>query len=191
MEQWDIIATATFGLEAVVARELRNLGYEDLQVENSRVIFKGSPLDVCRANLWLRSADRVLIRMGDFEALSFEELFEKTKALPWENLLPENAAFPVNGKSVRSKLFSVSDCQAIVKKAIVERLKQKYKREWFNEDGPKYTIEVGLLKDVATLTVDTSGPGLHKRGYRRLASEAPLKETLIPPMARGWESRKK
>jgi len=178
MEQWDLIATATFGLEAVVARELRDLGYQDLRVENSRVIFRGDPMDVCRTNLWLRSADRVLIRMGEFEAYTFEELFEKTKAIPWEVLLPENAAFPVNGKSVRSKLFSVSDCQAIVKKAIVERLKQKYNKEWFAEDGPKYTIEVGLLKDVATLTVDTSGPGLHKRGYRKLASLAPLKETL-------------
>jgi putative N6-adenine-specific DNA methylase len=111
-----------------VARELRNLGYEDLQVENSRVIFKGSPLDVCRANLWLRSADRVLIRMGEFEALSFEELFEKTKALPWENLLPRMQLFPVNGKSVRSKLFSVSDCQAIVKKANSGTVKAKIQK---------------------------------------------------------------
>lgn len=178
MEQWDLIATATFGLEAVVARELRDLGYRDLKVENSRVIFKGSSLDICRTNLWLRSADRVLIRMGEFKALSFDELFEKTKALPWEGILPENAQFPVQGKSVRSKLFSVSDCQAIVKKAIVERLKQKYKRNWFEETGPRYRLEVGLLKDIVTLTVDTSGVGLHKRGYRQLASAAPLKETL-------------
>ena len=178
MEQWDIIATATFGLEAVVARELRDLGYEDLEVENSRVIFKGTSTDICRTNLWLRSADRVLIRMGEFKALSFDELFEKTKALPWEDLLPEDAEFPVQGKSVKSQLFSVSDCQAIVKKAIVEKLKQKYNRSWFDETGPRYVLEVGILKDVVTLTVDTSGVGLHKRGYRQLASQAPLKETL-------------
>lgn len=178
MKQWDLIATATFGLEAIVARELRNLGYHDLKVENSRVIFKGTAEDVCRTNLWLRSADRILIRMGEFKALSFEELFEKTKALPWDELLPEDAEFPVKGKSVKSKLFSVSDCQAIVKKAIVEKLKQKYKRSWFEENGPRYVLEVGILKDVVTLTVDTSGIGLHKRGYRQLASKAPLKETL-------------
>lgn len=178
MEKWDLIATATFGLEAVVARELRDLGYEDLKVENSRVIFKGTADDICRTNLWLRSADRVLIRMGEFEALSFDELFEKTKALPWEELLPEDAEFPVQGKSVKSKLFSVSDCQAIVKKAVVERLKQKYRRSWFEETGPRYVLEVGILKDVVTITVDTSGAGLHKRGYRQLASQAPLKETL-------------
>ena len=178
MKKWDLIATATFGLEAVVARELRNLGYQDLEVENSRVLFKGSAADICRTNLWLRSADRVLIRMGEFKALSFEELFEKTKALPWEELLTEDAEFPVQGKSIKSKLFSVPDCQAIVKKAIVERLKQKYKREWFEETGPRYRLEVGILRDIVTLTVDTSGQGLHKRGYRQLANQAPLKETL-------------
>lgn len=178
MEQWDIIATATFGLEAVVARELRALGYKDIEVENSRVIFKGTAEDICRTNLWLRSADRVLIRIGEFKALSFDELFEKTRALPWEDLLPEDAEFPVQGKSVKSQLFSVSDCQAIVKKAIVERLKQKYDRSWFEETGPRYVLEVGILKDIVTLTIDTSGAGLHKRGYRQLASRAPLKETL-------------
>ncbi len=175
---YDLIATATFGLEAVVGRELKQLGYGDLQIENSRVLFKGTIRDICRTNLWLRTADRVLIRFGEFSALSFDELFERTKALPWEELLPRNACFPVNGKSVKSKLFSVSDCQAIVKKAIVERLKQKYKQNWFEEDGPRYQIEVGLLKDMATITLDTSGVGLHKRGYRATAGDAPLKETL-------------
>lgn len=178
MHKWDLIATATFGLEAVVARELRALGYHDLEVENSRVLFKGTDLDIARSNLWLRSADRVFIRMGEFKAKSFDELFERTKALPWEELLGEDAEFPVKGKSIRSKLYSVSDCQAIVKKAIVERLKQKYKRNWFDETGPKYVIEVGILNDIVTLTVDTSGVGLHKRGYRKLGGEAPLKETL-------------
>lgn len=178
MSKWDLIATATFGLEAVVARELKDLGYIDIETQNSRVIFKGGPGDICRTNMWLRSADRVFIRMGEFKATSFEELFEKTKAIPWEDLLPEDAEFPVQGKSVKSKLFSVPDCQAIVKKAIVERLKGKYHRKWFEETGPRYVIEVGILKDVATLTVDTSGVGLHKRGYRELGSGAPLKETL-------------
>lgn len=178
---FDLIATATFGLEAVVARELKDLGYE-VNVKDSKVEFKGDARDICRANLWLRSADRVLIKMGEFEALTFDELFEKTKALPWEDILAENASFPVNGKSIKSTLFSISDCQAIVKKAIVERLKTKYNRSWFEESGPKYTIEVGLLKDIATLTIDTSGAGLHKRGYRELTSDAPLKETLAAAM---------
>jgi putative N6-adenine-specific DNA methylase len=182
VSKYDLIASATFGLESIVAREIKKLGYEDVKVENARVEFQGDESAICRSNLWLRSADRVFIKMGEFPALSFEELFEKTKALPWGGILPENANFPVEGKSVKSKLFSVPDCQAIVKKAIVERMKQKYKKEWFNEDGPRFTIEVGLLKDVATLTIDTSGAGLHKRGYRQTASDAPLKETLAAAM---------
>lgn len=177
----ELIATATFGLEAVVAREVRELGY-DTKVENGRVIFQGDERAVCLANLWLRSADRVLVRIGEFKALTFDELFEKTKALPWTDWLPEDANFPVEGKSVKSKLFSVPDCQAIVKKAIVESMKKKYNRQWFEETGPNYTIEVSLLKDVATLTIDTSGPGLHKRGYRKLRGSAPLKETLAAAM---------
>jgi len=178
MKKYDLIATAVFGVEAVVSRELKRLGYEEQTVENGRVIFKGDEEAICRANLWLRTAERVFIRVGEFTAFSFEELFEKTKELPWHEWLPENANFPVEGKSVKSKLFSVSDCQAIVKKAIVEKMKQKYRKEWFAEDGPKYKIEVGLLKDVVTLTIDTSGSGLHKRGYRRLVTQAPIKETL-------------
>ncbi|NLO89230.1 MAG: class I SAM-dependent RNA methyltransferase, partial [Clostridia bacterium] len=131
-----------------------------------------------RLNLWLRTADRVRLLMGEFEARTFEELFEKTKALPWADILPENAAFPVEGKSVKSTLFSVPDCQAIVKKAVVESMKKRYRRIWFEEKGPLYKIEVAILKDTATLTIDTSGPGLHKRGYRALNTHAPLKETL-------------
>lgn len=181
MPQIKLIATATFGLEAIVAREVRKLGY-DAEVENARVIFQGDQQAICRSNLWLRSADRVLVRVGEFTALTFDELFEKTKALPWADWLPENANFPVEGKSVKSTLFSVSDCQAIVKKAIVESMKKKYHRKWFEEDGPLYTIEVSLLKDVATLTIDTSGAGLHKRGYRKLSTSAPLKETLAAAM---------
>ena len=182
MSKIELIATATFGLEAVVAREVKELGYEDMMVEDAKVTFAGDEAAVCRANLWLRSADRVLLKMGEFKALSFDELFEKTKALPWPDWIPENAVFPVQGKSVKSQLHSVPDCQAIVKKAVVEKMKQKYKRDWFPEDGPQYTIEVALLKDMATLTIDTSGVGLHKRGYRKLGSQAPLKETLAAAM---------
>jgi putative N6-adenine-specific DNA methylase len=182
MANIELIATATFGLEKVVAREIEALGYSGIQVENSRVSFVADEQAVPRCNLWLRSADRVLIKVGDFFAVSFEELFEKTKALPWEQWLKVDACFPVEGKSVNSKLFSISDCQAIVKKAIVERLKQTYHKQWFDESGPKYTIEVALLKDQVTLTIDTSGAGLHKRGYRKLSSQAPLKETLAAAM---------
>ena len=177
----ELIATATFGLESVVAREVQALGYET-EVANARVTFKAGREAICRANLWLRSADRVLVKMGEFTALTFDELFEQTKALPWSDWLPANANFPVEGKSIKSKLFSVPDCQAIVKKAVVESLKQRYHSQWFEETGPRFTIEVALLKDIATLTIDTTGPGLHKRGYRKLISTAPLKETLTAAM---------
>lgn len=173
----ELIATATFGLESVVAHEVKKLGY-DVMVENGRVTFFGDEMAICRTNLWLRSADRVLIKMGEFKATTFEELFQQTKALPWADWLPENATFPVEGKSIKSQLHSVPDCQAIVKKAIVEKMKQTYKKDWFEETGPRYTIEVALLKDIATITIDTSGAGLHKRGYRKLSAPAPLKETL-------------
>ena len=178
MEGIQLIATATFGLEAIVKRELLNLGYKDLKVENGKVTFKATERDIPIVNLWLRSADRVLLKMGEFKATSFEELFQKTKALPWDEWITEDGEFTVEGKSVDSKLFSISDSQAIVKKAVVERMKTKYNREWFEETGAKFTIEVSLLKDVATLTIDTSGIGLHKRGYRLNSVEAPLKETL-------------
>lgn len=178
MARIELIATAAFGLEAVVAREVQQLGYEEVKVENGKVNFVADEEGICRSNLWLRSADRVLIKVGQFKATSFEELFEGTKALPWTDWLPENANFPVEGKSHDSKLFSVPDCQAIVKKAVVEKMKEKYKQNWFEETGPRYTIEVALLKDIATLTIDTSGAGLHKRGYRKLVGQAPLKETL-------------
>lgn len=182
MKEIELIATAAFGLEAVVARELKDLGYYDQHVENGRVNFKGDFSAICRTNMWLRCAERVLIKVGEFEALTFDELFEKTKSLPWQEWLPVNAEFPVDGKSVKSKLSSVPDCQAIVKKAVVEKLKQTYKTDWFEETGPKYRIEVGLLKDVATITIDTSGAGLHKRGYRKLVGQAPLKETMASAM---------
>lgn len=173
-----LIATAAFGLEGVVARELKDLGYESQEVENGRVLFAADLAAIPRLNLWLRTADRLQLLVGEFTAGSFDELFEKTKALAWENWIPLDGEFPVTGKSVKSKLYSVSDCQAIVKKAVVERLKQKHRVQWFQETGPRYPIQVSLLKDRAALTIDTSGPGLHKRGYRSRGGPAPLKETL-------------
>ncbi|RLQ95243.1 THUMP domain-containing class I SAM-dependent RNA methyltransferase [Falsibacillus albus] len=178
MAQYTLIATAAMGLESLVAREVRELGYE-CEVENGKVIFEGDETAIARANLWLRTADRVKIKVGEFKAFTFDELFEKTKALEWEKFLPVDAEFPVQGKSVKSKLFSVSDCQAIVKKAIVERLKKHYRiSSWLEENGSLFKIEVALHKDVATITIDTSGAGLHRRGYRTDQGEAPIKETL-------------
>ncbi|CAH0117637.1 MULTISPECIES: class I SAM-dependent RNA methyltransferase [unclassified Paenibacillus] len=182
MSKLELIATAPMGLEAVVARELRELGYEDAQTENGRVMFRGDLIDICRANLWLRSSDRVLIKMGMFPARTFDELFEGVKALPWPDWIPEHGEFPVEGKSHKSQLSSVPACQGIVKKAVVEKMKQRYKTEWFPENGPRYVIEVSLLNDMALITLDTTGPGLHKRGYRKLVTEAPLKETMAAAM---------
>ncbi|HOV26527.1 MAG TPA: class I SAM-dependent RNA methyltransferase [Pseudobacteroides sp.] len=182
MSKLHLIATSAFGIEAVVGRELKHLGYDDQYIENSKVTFSGDVEAIARTNLWLRTADRILLKMGEFNALTFDDLFEKTKALPWHEWIPKNAHFPVEGKSINSKLFSVPDCQAIVKKAVVEKLKEKYKVSWFDETGPTYKIEVALLKDMATLTIDTSGAGLHKRGYRKLVAHAPLKETLASAM---------
>ncbi|WP_139368255.1 THUMP domain-containing class I SAM-dependent RNA methyltransferase [Evansella clarkii] len=178
MNSVTLIATAAMGLESIVADEVKALGYTDIKVENGKVIFEADPSGIARANLWLRTADRVKLLVGEFKALSFEELFEQTKALPWNEYISEDAEFPVIGRSVKSKLFSISDCQAIVKKAVVESLKQQYHVQWFEEKGPLQRIEVALHKDIAQLTIDTSGTGLHKRGYRYLHNEAPLKETL-------------
>lgn len=189
---FDLIATSAMGLEALVAKEVRDLGYE-CAVENGRITYKGDALAIARSNLWLRTADRIRIKIGEFKATTFDELFEKTKALPWENFLPEDAEFPVTGKSVKSQLYSVSDCQAIVKKAIVERMRKHYKKSgWFDENGPLFKIEVALHKDVALLTIDASGSGLHKRGYRAGQGEAPLKETLAAAlvMLTNWTPEK-
>lgn len=176
--KYTLIATAAMGLESIVAKEVKDLGYE-CQVENGKVIFQGDETAIARANMWLRTADRVKILVGEFNAYSFDELFERTKALPWESFLPVDAEFPVQGKSVKSKLYSVPDCQAIVKKAIVEKLKTAYKKtSWLDETGPLFKIEVAILKDKVSLTLDTSGQGLHKRGYRVGQGDAPLKETL-------------
>lgn len=192
MTKYDLIATSAMGLEALVANEVRSLGYE-CEVENGRISFRGDESAIARSNMWLRTADRIKLKTGEFRATSFDELFEKTKSIPWEQFLPRNANFPVSGKSVKSKLFSVPDCQAIVKKAIVERMKKYYKVEgWLDETGPVYKIEIALHKDVALLTIDTSGTGLHKRGYRVDQGEAPLKETLAAAliMLTSWKPDK-
>ncbi|MEK6263316.1 MAG: class I SAM-dependent RNA methyltransferase, partial [Clostridium sp.] len=175
---YNLIATTSFGLEAVTAKELKQLGYEDLIVENGRVTFKGDEMDIAICNIWLRTAERLFIKMAEFNALSFEELFQGTLAVDWGNLIPEDGKMHIVGKSVKSQLHSVPDCQGIVKKAVVEAMKKKYDSEWFTEEGPVYKIEVAILRDTVTLSIDTSGVGLHKRGYREYAGEAPLKETL-------------
>lgn len=174
-----LLATAAMGLEAVVAQEVKALGYQDVKVDNGKISFEAPISAIPRCNLWLRTADRVKIVVGEFKATTFDQLFEQTKALDWERYIPENGNFPVIGKSVKSTLYSVSDCQAIVKKAVAEKLKQKHGVALrLPETGALYRIEVALLKDQVTLTIDTSGTGLHKRGYRIGQGEAPLKETL-------------
>ena len=178
MPRFDLIATSTFGLENVVARELQQLGYEDCKVTDGRVVFSGDEHDIARCNLWLRSADRVLIRVGEFPATDFGELFDRTIDLPWAELLPIDAQFPVKGRSVRSRLHAVPKVQGVTKKAIVESLKKTHNRFRFDETGAEFVIEVSLLKDIATLTIDTTGPGLHKRGYRAIVGTAPLRETM-------------
>lgn len=182
MEDIELIATTTFGLESIAKRELIDLGYDDLKVENGKITFKAQEKDIPRANLWLRTAERILLKMGEFKALTFEELFQKTKELPWDEWIPEDGNFIIEGKSINSKLYSISDCQRIVEKAIVEKLKTRYDVDWFKKTGAKYTVEVSLLRDIATLTIDTSGEGLHKRGYRDRAGDAPIKETLAAAM---------
>ncbi|MEX1224888.1 MAG: bifunctional 23S rRNA (guanine(2069)-N(7))-methyltransferase RlmK/23S rRNA (guanine(2445)-N(2))-methyltransferase RlmL, partial [Pirellulales bacterium] len=182
MSQLELLATCAFGLESIVKRELAELGYEAEVVQPGRVLFHGDGSAICRANLWLRCADRVLLRLGTFTAVDFGELFDRTHALPWQEWLAADATFPVNGRSIKSQLSSVPACQKIVKKAIVEKLRAAHAVETLPETGPKYSIEVALLKDEATLTIDTTGPSLHKRGYRKLVGTAPIKETLAAAM---------
>lgn len=181
---YQLLAVCPMGLEAVVAKEVQELGYETT-VENGRIFFEGDESAIVKCNLWLRTADRIKIVVGQFKATTFDELFEKTKALPWEAIVEQDGNFPVQGRSVKSTLFSVPDCQAIVKKAIVERLRRAYQeRGWLNETGAKYPVEVSILKDNALLTIDTSGSGLNKRGYRLAQGEAPIKETLAASLIR-------
>lgn len=178
MDQLTLIATTKFGLEAVVKRELQALGYTDLKVAPGRIDFPATLADIPKCNLWLRSADRVRLKIAEFPATTFDELFEQTKALAWEEWITRDGKFTVLGRSVKSTLYSIRSSQAIVKKAIVERLKSYYHIEWFLETGPEFTVEVSLLRDLALLTIDTSGAGLHKRGYRAEGGNAPLKETF-------------
>lgn len=179
MNQYEFVAPCHFGLESVLKREINDLGYKVIQVEDGRVTFSGDEAAICRANIFLRTTERVLMKVDKFKAETFDELFEKTKAIPWENYIPANGKFWVaKATSIKSKLFSPSDIQSIMKKAIVERLKKVYKIEWFPEDGNEYPIRVTFMKDEATIGIDTSGESLHRRGYRKLASKAPITETL-------------
>ena len=178
----ELIATATFGLEAVVKREIEALGYKIVKSEDAKITYMGDERAIARSNLWLRSADRVLLKMGEFKALEFEDLFQQTKAIAWEEIIPADGKFTVTGTSVKSRLHSVPACQSIVKKAIVERLGSFYCIDRFEETGAEYTVKVTILKDRVTLTIDTSGAGLHKRGYRVSDVAAPIKETLAAAM---------
>lgn len=174
----ELLATTNFGLEAVVSRELKALGYDNQRVEDGRVIFSADWPAVCRCNLWLRCADRVMWKVGEFEARDFDELFDQTKSLPWPEILPAKARFPVRGRSARSQLHHVPTCQAMVKKAIAESLKSQQGGNWIEETGPEYAIEFSIVNARVILAIDTTGPGLHKRGYRIVGGLSPLKETL-------------
>ncbi len=178
MKTFTIMARCAFGIESVVARELKGLGIAETWNENGAVIFEGTAKDLARCNLHLRCADRVYIRMALFDAENFDDLFEGVRSLSWEEFLPEDAFIHVTGKAVKSKLMSVSDNQAMTKKAIIEAMKRKYKRERFPESGSRYRIDVSVLKDEVTIALDTSGAGLHRRGYRPAYGGAPLRETL-------------
>ena len=179
MDKIEWIAPCHFGLESVLKREVEQLGYEIVQVEDGRVTFRGGAEAVCRANIFLRTAERVLMKVGSFQAKTFDELFEKTKELPWENYIPKDGKFWVaKAASVKSKLFSPSDIQSIMKKAMVERLRGKYGIKWFEETGASYPVRVFLMKDTVTVGLDTTGVSLHKRGYRPVAGKAPIAENL-------------
>jgi putative N6-adenine-specific DNA methylase len=189
MENITLIATAKFGLEKLVKNEVIALGFENPLVSEGRIEFQATVADIPRANIGLRYADRVLLKIGEFPATTFDDLFEQTKALPWEQWITADGQFTVNAKTVKSILQSDRSCQSIVKKAIVERLKEQFDVDWFEETGPAFTVQVTVRKDVALLTLDTSGAGLHKRSYRLEAGEAPLTETLAAGLVAlsSWE----
>ena len=179
MKKMELIAPCHFGLETVLKREIVELGYEIAAVEDGRVTFYGDADALCRANIFLRTAERILLKVGSFTAVTFEELFEKTRSLPWEEYIPKNGKFWVaKAASVKSRLFSPSDIQSIMKKAMVRRMQERYHIEWFPEDGASYPVRVFLMKDVVTVGIDSSGTSLHKRGYREIAGKAPITETL-------------
>ena len=179
MKTYELIAPCHFGLESVLKKEIYDLGYDITKVEDGRVTFAGDEEAICRANVFLRTAERILLKVGQFHAETFDELFEGIKAISWENYIPEDGKFWVTkASSIKSKLFSPSDIQSIVKKAMVERLKQKYHTNWFEETGASYPLRLFLMKDEVTVAIDTSGESLHKRGYRTMTSKAPITETL-------------
>ncbi|HON84751.1 MAG TPA: class I SAM-dependent RNA methyltransferase [Syntrophorhabdaceae bacterium] len=178
MAIYSICAVTSFGMESITAQELKALGFDGLRIDNGKVIFSGDEEAIVRCNIWLRTADRILIRVKEFMATDFEELFQGILSIDWGDILPHDSIMHVTGKSVRSRLFSIKDCQSVAKKAIVEAMKRRYHSSIFPETGPLYKIEVALYKDMATINIDTSGPGLHKRGYRQDKGEAPLRETL-------------
>ncbi len=179
MDNYEFIAPCHFGLEAVLKKEIINLGYKITKTEDGKVTFTGDTSAICRANIFLRTTERVLLKAGSFKATTFDELFEGTKTIPWEQFIPENGKFWVaKATSIKSKLFSPSDIQSIMKKAIVERLKSKYNINWFQEDGASFPIRVTIMKDEVTVGIDTSGESLHKRGYRLATVKAPITETL-------------
>lgn len=182
MEKFEIIIPTIFGMESFVRNELKKLGYEVSSVEDGKVTFLGDERAVCRANIGIRTGERVLIKVGEFSAVTFDELFEATKALDWSRWIGKNAAFPVKGFCLKSTLASVRDCQAIIKKAVADSLSAKYGVSWLAEDGETYQIQFSVFKDRVTLMIDTSGEGLHKRGYRQQANLAPLKETIAAGM---------
>lgn len=183
MKKITLIATCAFGLEAIVKRELLKLGFENLKVSDGSVEFLADINDIAKVNLWLRCAERVLLKLSEFKVLSFEDLYQGIKKIKWEDLISKDDKFPVNASSVKSKLFSLSDIQKITKRAIVDRLSDFFKTEWFDESSNSlYYIEVSILRDIATVTVDTSGEALHKRGYRKRGVLAPIKETLAAAM---------
>ena len=179
MKKMELIAPCHFGLEAVLKKEIIDLGYDITEVSDGRITFAGDADAVCRANIGLRTAERILIKVGAFHAESFEELYQGVKELPWEEFIPERGKFWVKkASSVKSKLFSPSDMQSITKKAIVEKLKLSYRTDWFKEDAESYPIRVFIMKDEVTVALDTTGDSLHKRGYRKLESKAPIAENL-------------
>lgn len=182
MDKINLVAPCLFGVESVAADEFRRMGFEDIVTENGRVLLSGDSNMLARANICSRFAERILINVGTFTATTFTELFDGVKALEWEKYIGRDDAFPVNGWSINSKLFSIPDCQSIIKKAVVERLKTKYHINYFAETGPEYKIRFSIMKDRVTMMIDTSGDGLHKRGYRRNSNDAPIKETLAASM---------
>ena len=179
MNKFELIAPCHFGLEAVLKKEIQQLGYEIIKVEDGKITFSGDSDAICRANIFLRTTERILLKTGSFRAATFDELFEGTKAIPWENYIPVNGKFWVTkATSIKSKLFSPSDIQSIMKKAMVERMKAKYNQNWFDEDGASFPVRVTIMKDEVIVGLDTSGDSLHKRGYRQATVKAPITETL-------------